>query len=319
MSLVALKCPNCGGSLDLEDSRDFAFCQYCGTKILIKEEIGRQRVVVDRSEELKNTLRLAVMSFSQRDLDKVGALADKALELDANCLDAWRLKIALAKAAGKDCDTLVELSSTCTNDMGFFSEDDYRKYLGSHVSFEYVPTGMLKVFDGSANYVLEPHEPIDMYLPDGPHYISMGPRSLRTKFDVNGDSGYTIDLSVRSTTITVVVTKSKLECKDKAAKKKAEDGPSLIRMKMPSAHVHNELKLSRFVLGTASFGPDSTATVKVTLGPASLKFYEICKKGFMREETFEYQLCFDAEKDASYVIEVDGTGYAVRKVGSRQG
>ncbi len=133
MALVALKCPNCGGSLDLDDSRDFAFCQYCGTKILIQEEIGRQKVLVDHSEELKNTLRLAIMSFSQQDLDKVNALADKALEIDANCLDAWYMKIAVAKATGKDYNTLVELSSTCTLDMEFFSEKDFNKYLGSHV------------------------------------------------------------------------------------------------------------------------------------------------------------------------------------------
>ncbi len=39
MAIVALKCPHCGGDLQLDDSRQFGFCQYCGTKIMIQEQI----------------------------------------------------------------------------------------------------------------------------------------------------------------------------------------------------------------------------------------------------------------------------------------
>ena len=38
MAIVALKCPHCGGNLEMEDSREFGFCQYCGTKIIIQDE-----------------------------------------------------------------------------------------------------------------------------------------------------------------------------------------------------------------------------------------------------------------------------------------
>lgn len=36
--LITLKCESCGADLELNVSKDFAFCPYCGTKILIKEE-----------------------------------------------------------------------------------------------------------------------------------------------------------------------------------------------------------------------------------------------------------------------------------------
>ena len=36
--LVSVKCPNCGASLDIDSSREQAFCSYCGTKILLHNE-----------------------------------------------------------------------------------------------------------------------------------------------------------------------------------------------------------------------------------------------------------------------------------------
>lgn len=36
--IITLKCESCGADLELTVNKDFAFCPYCGTKILIKEE-----------------------------------------------------------------------------------------------------------------------------------------------------------------------------------------------------------------------------------------------------------------------------------------
>ena len=36
--LITLKCDSCGADLELTVNKDFAYCPYCGTKILIKEE-----------------------------------------------------------------------------------------------------------------------------------------------------------------------------------------------------------------------------------------------------------------------------------------
>ncbi len=38
MKLLTLKCPSCGGQLSVEEGRDFIFCQYCGTKIIIDRD-----------------------------------------------------------------------------------------------------------------------------------------------------------------------------------------------------------------------------------------------------------------------------------------
>ena len=38
MNVIKLVCPNCKANLELDDSREFGFCQYCGTKILLEKE-----------------------------------------------------------------------------------------------------------------------------------------------------------------------------------------------------------------------------------------------------------------------------------------
>ena len=39
-------CTNCGANLTIqEDNRDFAFCQYCGTKIMLDDYRSTHRVV----------------------------------------------------------------------------------------------------------------------------------------------------------------------------------------------------------------------------------------------------------------------------------
>lgn len=38
ITILNLKCPNCGGELQVQSDREFCFCQYCGTKILLSDE-----------------------------------------------------------------------------------------------------------------------------------------------------------------------------------------------------------------------------------------------------------------------------------------
>ena len=37
MNLITLKCPECGADLEIQDDREFIFCQYCGRKIYMDE------------------------------------------------------------------------------------------------------------------------------------------------------------------------------------------------------------------------------------------------------------------------------------------
>lgn len=52
-----LKCPHCGGNLDVREDLDIFYCQYCGTKIQI-EKLS------------KNEMRLHEMEHEERMKDK---------------------------------------------------------------------------------------------------------------------------------------------------------------------------------------------------------------------------------------------------------
>ncbi|MBR4226396.1 MAG: hypothetical protein IKR86_06455 [Candidatus Methanomethylophilaceae archaeon] len=41
MDIIALKCPECHGDLQLDAGRGFGFCQYCGTRIVIRQRRPR--------------------------------------------------------------------------------------------------------------------------------------------------------------------------------------------------------------------------------------------------------------------------------------
>jgi DNA-directed RNA polymerase subunit RPC12/RpoP len=38
IKVISIKCPECGASLSVESTREFLFCQYCGTKVMLNNE-----------------------------------------------------------------------------------------------------------------------------------------------------------------------------------------------------------------------------------------------------------------------------------------
>ena len=40
MALKSLKCPSCGADIQLDESREFGFCSYCGSQIQIGERVN---------------------------------------------------------------------------------------------------------------------------------------------------------------------------------------------------------------------------------------------------------------------------------------
>ena len=44
MKLITLKCPECGATLQFDLDRKECFCTYCGSKILLDEEIQKQDI-----------------------------------------------------------------------------------------------------------------------------------------------------------------------------------------------------------------------------------------------------------------------------------
>jgi len=71
MALFELKCSSCGGSIQMDDTKETGFCMYCGNKFIVKDEIQKiliqysGSVEINKSNELENILILARRKFDE--------------------------------------------------------------------------------------------------------------------------------------------------------------------------------------------------------------------------------------------------------------
>lgn len=68
MKLISLKCPDCGANLDVDAERSFCFCQYCGHKILIDDEVRRSEVTHVLRDEAR--IREAEVEIEEIELER---------------------------------------------------------------------------------------------------------------------------------------------------------------------------------------------------------------------------------------------------------
>ena len=53
MKLIKMECPNCKAPLEVDQDRQFVFCQYCGFKIFLNDETQR----IDINAKIEQTIR----------------------------------------------------------------------------------------------------------------------------------------------------------------------------------------------------------------------------------------------------------------------
>ncbi|MEE0958274.1 MAG: hypothetical protein UH734_09400 [Ruminococcus sp.] len=69
IQFISVKCPKCGAELSVENGREFAYCSYCGTKVIISND----------NEHIFRTIDEA--SVKQAETDRIVKL--KKLEIEA--------------------------------------------------------------------------------------------------------------------------------------------------------------------------------------------------------------------------------------------
>lgn len=88
MGLVTMKCPNCGGTLQLDDSKDFGYCIFCGTQVRVQDEKTRVEVSgsvkFDETEKYGNCLNLANQAYTNGNMSEAYTYYTKALEIRQN-------------------------------------------------------------------------------------------------------------------------------------------------------------------------------------------------------------------------------------------
>lgn len=122
MAIVSLKCPNCDGSLSMEDSMKIGFCQFCGTKVIVQETIMPE--TIDYSHIIDNYLDLAKASSQSGNYEDVEKYANNILEIDSHNALGWQYK---AKAVGWQSKInelrIFEASQCFLNSVKFSTEE----------------------------------------------------------------------------------------------------------------------------------------------------------------------------------------------------
>lgn len=134
MSLVNMKCPNCGASISLESSREEGFCSYCGSKVRV------QRERTDKTIDIQNLLDLASTAIEAKDGQEALNYANKALEVDVQNAEAWFIKMQaqglLAIFKDLKCDEIISAGARAMefDDSEDMKLDVYSYYLGESIN-----------------------------------------------------------------------------------------------------------------------------------------------------------------------------------------
>lgn len=85
MNIIQLTCQSCGAALELDSNRDFAFCQFCGTKIMLKKNAED----ANDSRKIQNYFELLDVAMQNGDFKEAKRYANLILELDVKQYQAW--------------------------------------------------------------------------------------------------------------------------------------------------------------------------------------------------------------------------------------
>ncbi len=78
MKLLSMTCPNCNASLDnIDPSRKYCYCQYCGTKILIDDEVNRHETHVYDEARIKETESKELLRLKELEIEREHEKEDK--------------------------------------------------------------------------------------------------------------------------------------------------------------------------------------------------------------------------------------------------
>lgn len=86
-ALEALKCPQCGGEVNLDDNQEYGFCKYCGVKVQNTNfKIVKGEVTIKGNPTANNYMKLAERDYDDENYKEALEKYNKVLEIEP---DNW--------------------------------------------------------------------------------------------------------------------------------------------------------------------------------------------------------------------------------------
>lgn len=105
MAFTILKCPSCDAQLEVTGSRNFCFCEYCGTKLILN---------TPEAIDLTALLERAFLFIEDGNFADAGKHLEHALDLDPHCAKAYLGKL-LCQLQLRDMETLKSWDTRLTS------------------------------------------------------------------------------------------------------------------------------------------------------------------------------------------------------------
>ena len=129
MALVSVRCPKCGGTVQMEEEMTSGFCVHCGSRIINEQSAGGP-VPAEKGSDIADHLRTAKESLASHNWDVAAGLVDSILLMDANCQDAWYMRSLIGLRDGTSESFIAKAESGGKKSYGVFSKEDISKCWG---------------------------------------------------------------------------------------------------------------------------------------------------------------------------------------------
>ncbi len=98
MGFKAAVCEGCGGSIDVDESREYGYCPYCGTKYFSEKVINNTYVtnnyngatIIQGQADVENYIKLAEQYYQDGDYEKARDTVEHALPQDPINAGLWK-------------------------------------------------------------------------------------------------------------------------------------------------------------------------------------------------------------------------------------
>ena len=101
---TAVKCPECGAELNIEEGRKQAYCTYCGTKILINNDNEHIYRTIDEAEikkaEAEQIIRMRELDLLEKERAQAEKLRSQKVKVSAALAVAGTLMLCLSFMTG---------------------------------------------------------------------------------------------------------------------------------------------------------------------------------------------------------------------------